>query len=81
MDDDVSSAHKQVKYNPEVAAAFCTIVQKVLIIACGQQFGGNASSYCFEATAKVRSLLAEFLAKHDPDINQKHSDYISKIKL
>ena len=36
MDDKVSSDHKQLKYNPEVAAAFCTIFQKVLLIACGQ---------------------------------------------
>ena len=31
MDNDLSSAHKQVKYNPEVLAAFFKIVQKVLL--------------------------------------------------
>jgi hypothetical protein len=60
-DDDISNAYRQVKYPPNLAGLHCKVVNNVLYIDTGQNFGGTTSGGNFEPIAVCRSQLAKWL--------------------
>ena len=74
-DDDIAGAFRLIKYNPEIAAAFAAIVQKILWVPTGQVFGSNTSPQNFEAVANTREVVAEFFS------SRKYNYLIDKHKL
>jgi hypothetical protein len=60
-DDDISNAYRQVKYPPNLAGLHCKVVDNVLYIDAGQNFGGTTSGGNFEPIPVCRSQLAKWL--------------------
>jgi len=81
-DDDVSGAFRLVKYNPEVAAAFSAILNNILCVPVGQNFGGNTSAQNWEGIARAREYLAQhFSNKKISSLLKKHNSILSLIKF
>jgi hypothetical protein len=62
FDDDVASAFRQVKYNPNVISAKGFIIDKYLFIATGLTFGDRSSPPNFEPIARARMALSTELS-------------------
>ena len=77
-DDDASSAFRNIKHHPDIAAAYAFIIDWILYIAVGQTFGSNFSPSNWEPFARARALLAETLF-WDDSLVEKHKKYIDKI--
>jgi len=81
-DDDVSGAFRLVKYNPEIAAAFSAILNNILCVPVGQNFGGNTSAQNWEGIARAREYLAQHFS--NPKFSfllKKHKSILSLIKF
>ena len=57
FDDDVKSAFRQVKYNPQVASVFAFIISAFLFIPTGGTFGAVSSPSNFDPIARARSFF------------------------
>jgi len=57
-DDDISSAFRQIKYNPNIISAKAFIVGPWLFACTGQNFGDLPSPANFKPIAKARTALA-----------------------
>ena len=83
-DDDVSSAFRWVKLNPDVAAIFAFRVGTHLYIPTGQTFGSNTSPSNWETLAKARRLLGEDILSRSYDyqdeLRDKHAHYLTQVK-
>lgn len=64
-DDDVSSAFRRVKYNPELVALHACLVFGVLFMMTGQTFGDSPSPPNWEVFARARQLYAQWLWQQD----------------
>jgi hypothetical protein len=63
-DEDISNACRQVKYPPDLAGLHCKVVNNVLYVDTGQNFGGTTSGGNFEPIPVCRSQLAKWLWHH-----------------
>jgi hypothetical protein len=65
MDDDITAAFRQLKYNPNIISAKAFIIGRLLHICTGQNFGDVPSPPNFEPVAKARMSLASRLSMGD----------------
>jgi len=65
MDDDIKSAFRQIKYNPNVISAKSFIIGPWLFVCTGQNFGDQPSPANFEPIAKAQMALASWLSIGD----------------
>jgi len=81
-DDDVAGAFRLIKYNPQIATAFASIIHSRLWVPVGQVFGGNTSAQNFEGIAMARECLSEYMscAKFSY-LKKKHSDILDLIQF
>ena len=81
-DDDIAGAFRLVKYNPEIAPAFASLVQGDLWIPTSQVFGSNTSPQNFEVLANAREIVAEhFSSPEFHHLITKHNEIIDKVQF
>ena len=74
FDDDTSSTYKYIKYYLDIAAVCLFIINNILCILLGSQFGQTISGYCLEIIATCHILLVEYY-QYQPNIR----DIINKL--
>jgi hypothetical protein len=62
MDDDVASAFRQLKYNPNIISAKGILIDMFLFIATGLTFGDRSSPPSFEPIARTRIAVSTELS-------------------
>ena len=84
-DDDVSSAFRWVKLNPDIAAVFAFTVGNYLFVPTGQTFGSNTSPSNWEVLARARMALGVHILSNRrnelPRLRKKYASYLKLLKI
>jgi hypothetical protein len=80
MDDDIASAFRTFKYNPNVISAKAFSVGLYLFIATGPTFGNSPSPPSFKPIARARMALSAELSKGmEPE--PEYPEYINRVQF
>jgi len=78
MDDDVTAAFKQVKFNPELVASKGYCVKNIVALNVAQSFGDCSSPPNFEPFAQSRAAVGEYLSETNTSVPS-FSEYLDNV--
>lgn len=80
-DDDVSGAHRQVKYAPNLVAMHASTQCGLGVVNTGAAFGDKAACANFEPIARARAALAQWFFYNLPDVVDVVQSYLPELRL